>query len=258
MRNRISLLFCLVASLGAHAQQTSSCGIESNQKAQTLHDCQRIQLNCLNSLHQASQYYAKQLGLPERMLWIELLQNENKPLSNFYIQWNQYRSYKRGYSSYQQHQTAVNTHFLRAWGKAQLDLENYKVLTQLGQDPRICSSMRRQSQKLLHTIDAWRYEKRRLEQRKIHQLAIIEQKHIDKTANVSSTVHALKHQKTTSPQRLLSIASPRQGQRVCMIHGHDELLRTGDSVGNLRIAKVSTDSVEFEQDGKSWTEALDR
>jgi hypothetical protein len=153
----------------------------------------------------------------------------------------------------------VDSYFLNTVTNLLLNPNFHKRLVELADGSAYNSQsllIRKDARQLLHIVDEFQTKLKTLQNRKTAKLAALEQQRQSLRADVLRVIQDIKAGPETVNEGTISAIMYSQNSPLCMIDGIDNILREGDSIGNIVIVKIQPDHVQFAREGQKWTQQV--
>ena len=275
MRLLILTLSCLLFITTAQAGQDKS--IQADQIAQQLKtqeeqldqiaqqtSLERLRIEAwykrqLTELRNIAEQKARQLKLDDRALWSEFVKmTEGTPFFDAYFK-RSTTVFTRNAQSYDLHAALVDSYFLSAVTDLLMDPDFCKYLANLADgSPYNPQSLliRQQARKLLYLANDIQSKLDALQHRRAVRLAAIEQRTQVLKEDVVRVMREIKAAPETVNVGMVSAIMYNQNLPQCMVDGVDKILKEGDSIGDIKVVKISPDQVEFVKASQTWMQKV--
>ena len=212
------------------------------------------------------------MKLDNRALWTEFIRmNEQTSQFNTYFKMNDQIPNAYGYfmntttiflrdvETFQLRAALAESYFLSATADLLMDSHFRKRLVDLADGSAYNPQsllIRNQARTLLHFVNDFALKLTVLKDRRASKLAAVEQRKQYLKADVLRIIHEIKNAPQKTNQGVVTAIMYNQKSPLCMVDGYDRILKEGDSIGNIVIAKIYPDQVEFARASQKWTQLV--
>ena len=213
----------------------------------------------LIEIRQLAERQAKKFKLDDRALWTEYAMNEER-VPRFDSYFNESTTkFSRDAKSYKLYIALADSYFLGTTADLLMDKNFRQLLINLSNGSAYNPQnllIRSRARKLLYFADEFESKLSNLQDRKAAKLAATEKWRQDLRANVLRVMNEIKTEPEKVSPGVVSAVCYNGDNSICMISGFDRILRTGDSIGNIEIVKISPEQVEFASGSQKWTQEV--
>ena len=228
----------------------------------------------LMELRQLAARKAKQLKLADMALWTEFIQmheqtsqfdtyfkmNDRMPNAYGYFM-NTTTIFLRDVETFELRAALADSYFLSVAANLLMDANVRRRLADLADGSAYNPQsllIRKEARKLLHFANEFESKLTALRDRRTAKLAAVEQWEQDLKADVLRVMGDIKAAPEEVNKGVVGAIMYSRTSPLCMVNGTDRILKEGDSIGDIVIAKIHPDQVEFTRGSQRWTQLVGR
>jgi hypothetical protein len=207
--------------------------------------------NRIKELQMLAEEQAKNLGYPYRMLWSQFIKMAVQiPSEDRYFLTESFLEHK----TYKLRAAMMDSYSLYAAQTFLADDNARQFVAHIANSNNYTSLIRKEARKVLTVMEELRSALSRHQRQRESELAKLEQWEKELKEDVFRVMRYIKSLPQTPKRGVLSAIAYGEDKSLAMVD--EKIVYEGDRIQGIKIMKIRIDRVEFEKNGKVWTQKL--